>query len=74
MPTCNKCRCHFRTLEDEEQDHPCPRCGWHPEQGNSLFPPVRDLGIETLHGDRVQGSIVEEGEYGHSYGKSWRGR
>ena len=34
MATCPKCRRHFRTLEDEEGMHECPRCGyapWHDE-------------------------------------------
>jgi len=30
MPTCPECKHRFRTLEDEENDHPCPRCGFHP--------------------------------------------
>ena len=32
MATCDKCRHVFRTPPGEEQEHPCPRCGWHPEQ------------------------------------------
>jgi len=30
MPKCPKCKRYFRTLPDEEQDHPCPACGWEP--------------------------------------------
>ncbi len=30
MPTCPNCKRHFRTLPDEEGDHPCPHCGWEP--------------------------------------------
>jgi len=30
MPTCPECKHKFRTLEDEHDDHPCPRCGFHP--------------------------------------------
>jgi hypothetical protein len=30
MATCPKCKTVFRTLPDEEQDHPCPKCGWAP--------------------------------------------
>lgn len=29
MPTCPKCRRHFRVLEDEDDgQHGCPRCGF----------------------------------------------
>jgi hypothetical protein len=31
MPTCFKCNTYFRTLEGEEQDHECPKCGFSPE-------------------------------------------
>jgi hypothetical protein len=37
MATCPKCRRHFRTLEDEEGMHECPRCGyapWHDESND----------------------------------------
>ncbi len=28
MAQCSRCRHRFRTLEDEEGMHDCPRCGW----------------------------------------------
>lgn len=28
MATCNRCRHHFRTLEDEEGMHDCSYCGY----------------------------------------------
>jgi len=28
MATCPSCKAYYRTLPDEDQDHPCPRCGW----------------------------------------------
>ena len=28
MARCPKCKHHFRTLEDEEGMHDCPRCGY----------------------------------------------
>lgn len=28
MAQCPKCKCRFRTLEDEEGMHACPRCGF----------------------------------------------
>ncbi len=31
MPLCPKCGKYFRTLEDEQHDHPCPYCGYHPD-------------------------------------------
>ena len=30
MPKCSNCQYSFRTLPDEELDHDCPKCGWHP--------------------------------------------
>lgn len=30
MATCNNCKTYFKTLPDEERDHPCPACGWYP--------------------------------------------
>jgi PHP family Zn ribbon phosphoesterase len=29
---CPKCTYRFKVLDDEYGDHPCPRCGYHPEQ------------------------------------------
>lgn len=29
---CRRCGHRFRVLADEYGDHPCPKCGWHPEQ------------------------------------------
>ena len=54
MATCPKCRRHFRTLEDEEGMHECPRCGyapWHEE-------PVYDT-CETCDGAGELESIDE---------------
>ena len=31
MPKCPDCKCRFRTLEDEQDMHDCPRCGCSPE-------------------------------------------
>lgn len=31
MPTCPKCKTYFRTLEDEQDIHSCPKCGFSPE-------------------------------------------
>ena len=42
MPTCPKCRRHFPTLPCEEQDHPCPRCGWAPWDADELRDRKRD--------------------------------
>ncbi len=28
--TCCQCKTRFRTLPDEEGDHACPKCGYHP--------------------------------------------
>jgi Zn finger protein HypA/HybF involved in hydrogenase expression len=33
---CPNCRNRFQVLEDEYGDHPCPRCGYHPEQEEEL--------------------------------------
>lgn len=30
MSLCPRCKHHFRTLPDEGNDHPCPRCGLSP--------------------------------------------
>jgi PHP family Zn ribbon phosphoesterase len=30
--TCPKCRCYFKTPQGEEQDHPCPHCGYNAEK------------------------------------------
>ena len=32
MPTCPYCRHRFRTLDDETDMHPCPRCGYDPHE------------------------------------------
>ena len=32
MPQCPNCKTNFRTLEGEEQDHDCPKCGFSPEE------------------------------------------
>jgi Zn finger protein HypA/HybF involved in hydrogenase expression len=29
---CPNCRNRFQVLEDEYGDHPCPNCGYHPDQ------------------------------------------
>jgi len=42
MPTCPRCHRHFRTLEDEENDHECPRCGWAPWDADELRDRKRD--------------------------------
>lgn len=34
--TCSRCRTVFRVLDDEDGDHPCPKCGWHPSQESEL--------------------------------------
>lgn len=31
MPTCPSCKTYFKTLEDEEHIHDCPKCGFSPE-------------------------------------------
>jgi Zn finger protein HypA/HybF involved in hydrogenase expression len=28
---CPKCKSGFQVLDDEYGDHPCPKCGYHPE-------------------------------------------
>jgi DNA-directed RNA polymerase subunit RPC12/RpoP len=28
---CPKCKGRFQVLDDEYGDHPCPNCGYHPE-------------------------------------------
>ena len=30
MSTCPKCRTYYREPEDEQGEHPCPRCGEEP--------------------------------------------
>jgi uncharacterized Zn finger protein (UPF0148 family) len=30
--TCPRCRCVFRVPADEWGEHPCPRCGWEPDE------------------------------------------
>jgi PHP family Zn ribbon phosphoesterase len=30
--TCPKCKHCFRTPSGEEQDHDCPKCGYHPDK------------------------------------------
>ena len=35
MSYCHLCREHYQEPEDEQGDHPCPRCG--------LLPPYRTL-------------------------------
>ncbi len=32
MAQCGRCRHRFRTLDDEEGMHDCPRCGWDGQQ------------------------------------------
>lgn len=32
MARCNRCKTQFRTPPGEEQDHPCPACGWEPDR------------------------------------------
>ena len=32
MPQCPMCHKQFRTLEDEEYIHECPKCGYFPEE------------------------------------------
>ena len=34
MSCCSKCRKHYRELEDEQGDNPCPHCGLYPEERN----------------------------------------
>jgi hypothetical protein len=34
MPTCSRCGYHFRTLEDEQDIHSCPRCGLEPRDND----------------------------------------
>lgn len=36
MPRCPRCRRSFRTLEDEQDMHECPSCGFGPDQ---FWPP-----------------------------------
>lgn len=43
MPRCPRCRTTFRTLEDEEGMHDCPRCG---ETPHDVY--VADRWLETL--------------------------
>ena len=31
MARCTRCNKRIRTLPDEEGQHPCPRCGYHPD-------------------------------------------
>ena len=28
---CPECGYRYRVLDDERHDHPCPRCGYHPD-------------------------------------------
>jgi len=30
MPTCPNCKNRFKTLEDEQDMHDCPKCGFSP--------------------------------------------
>lgn len=32
--TCPKCGTRNRVLADEVGDHPCYKCGWHPDDEN----------------------------------------
>ncbi len=38
--TCCQCKTRFRCLPDEEGDHACPKCGYHPE--NAMLDPNDD--------------------------------
>lgn len=40
MARCPKCRHQFRTMEDEEGQHDCPRCGYGPEDRESTKVPL----------------------------------
>ena len=40
MALCPECRYKFRTLDDEDGMHECPRCGYHPD--NDREPPEPD--------------------------------
>lgn len=46
MPRCPRCKRHFRTLEDEQDIHDCPYCGYFPrdEERDALDDLDRDGG------------------------------
>ncbi len=47
--TCCQCKARFRTLPDEEGDHACPKCGYHPSNGPMWCP---CCGNEVIGGHR----------------------
>lgn len=47
MARCPSCKCTFRTLEDEEGMHACPRCGY----GDEPDPPACSWCSEEFNED-----------------------
>ncbi len=57
---CPECGYRFRVPEDERHDHPCPRCGYHPENGDEA---VRDQRDKELRQAIVDGDYSAWREY-----------
>ena len=54
MATCWMCKHKFRTMEDEEGMHPCPRCGYDPNE-------EREREAETVPETDREKHLVEVG-------------
>ena len=59
MARCPKCRCLFLIMEDEQNMHECPRCGYDGGDEEDLDPDIYCL---------KHGKELPIGEYGVRYG------